>query len=191
MTSAKRQQLPCLGSPNKNPMYIGKVQRAVEERGFPLSWFGLQLAKVSLKVILYRGCQCVTSILLPIGICVKEIYGGGYSRNEKATNTASPSFFRLLFIINKGSNELQIITVITLCVIALTCYGFCRQNFGRFKCVQDVKYNPSYHRLSCYSSDRSGLRSRNVGGSDCTAQIQTNGRGFGAGVVCNMFLLKK
>jgi len=32
MTSAKRQQLPCLGSPNKNPMYIGKVQRAVEGR---------------------------------------------------------------------------------------------------------------------------------------------------------------
>ena len=32
MTSPKRQQLPCLGSPNKNPMYIDKVQRAVEGR---------------------------------------------------------------------------------------------------------------------------------------------------------------
>lgn len=32
MTSAKRLQLPCLGSPNKNLMYIGKMQRAVDGR---------------------------------------------------------------------------------------------------------------------------------------------------------------
>jgi hypothetical protein len=32
MTSAKRQQLPYLGSPTKNPMYIGNVQRAVAGR---------------------------------------------------------------------------------------------------------------------------------------------------------------
>jgi hypothetical protein len=32
MTSAKRRQLPCLGSPNKNPISIGKVQQAVEGR---------------------------------------------------------------------------------------------------------------------------------------------------------------
>jgi hypothetical protein len=32
MTSDKRQQLPYLGSPNKNPIYIGNVQRAVVGR---------------------------------------------------------------------------------------------------------------------------------------------------------------
>jgi hypothetical protein len=32
MTSATRQQLLRLGSLNKNPMYIGKVQRAVDGR---------------------------------------------------------------------------------------------------------------------------------------------------------------
>jgi hypothetical protein len=32
ITSPNRQQPACLGSPNKNPMYIGKVQRAVEGR---------------------------------------------------------------------------------------------------------------------------------------------------------------
>jgi hypothetical protein len=32
MTSPKRRQLACFGSLNKNPMYIGKVQRAVEGR---------------------------------------------------------------------------------------------------------------------------------------------------------------
>ena len=32
MTSTKRQQLPCWGSPSKNPMYIGRMQRAVEGR---------------------------------------------------------------------------------------------------------------------------------------------------------------
>lgn len=65
MTSATRQQLPCLGSLNKNLMYIGKVQRAVDGRVIFLimiwpsagKWLGY------LKVILYPDCQCVTSNL--------------------------------------------------------------------------------------------------------------------------------